>query len=99
MVTSPRRSDALKAPLWHDRYVVAWSVKILRKIASVADEIADGNLSVHIDVHSEKDVFGKALEKMVKSLNSRIKEARKLAAIVEYSEDGRVAPSGLNCLR
>jgi PAS domain S-box-containing protein len=62
-------------------------VENLRKIASVADEIADGNLSVRIDVHSEKDVFGKALEKMVKSLNSRIKEARKLAAIVEYSED------------
>jgi methyl-accepting chemotaxis protein len=56
-------------------------VKNLRKFASVADEIAGGNLSVHIDVHSEKDVFGKALEKMVESLNSRIKEARKLAAI------------------
>ena len=59
----------------------------LREMAHLADDIAGGNLSARVEVRSERDVFGKALEKMVNSINNRIKESRKLAAIVEYSED------------
>jgi PAS domain S-box-containing protein len=62
-------------------------VRCLRAMANIAESIADGDLSVHVDVRSEADVFGKAFEKMVASLNRQSKEIRQLAAIVEYSED------------
>ena len=62
-------------------------VRCLREIAKVAESIADGDLSVNVDVHSDKDVFGKVLEKMVASLRRKSKKVTQLAAIVEYSED------------
>ena len=62
-------------------------VHYLRDMAKIAESIAAGDLSVSVGVRSEVDVFSKALDGMVKSLNLQRNEISQLAAIVEYSED------------
>ena len=49
-------------------------VAYLREMASVADSIAKGDLSVQVVARSEGDVFGNAFKKMVESLHGIIQE-------------------------
>jgi PAS domain S-box-containing protein len=78
-------------------------VVYLRHMSQTADAIAHGDLTVNVQPRSPADHFGNALQKMVASLNEattellcREAEARKLAAIVEYSHDAiiSVQPDG-----
>ncbi len=47
-------------------------VVAMRSRAELAEEIANGNLQVDVDIISEKDILGKSFEKMVLNLNEII---------------------------
>lgn len=49
-------------------------VQYLREMASVADLIAGGDLTVKVHARSNEDLFGNALQKMVESLEKQTKE-------------------------
>jgi PAS domain S-box-containing protein len=73
-------------------------VVYLRDMSDTANAIASGDLTVHVEPRSQEDRFGNAFKKMVASLNkstnellSREAEARKLAAIVQYSHDAIIS--------
>jgi len=73
-------------------------VGYLREMTTTADAIANGNLTVNLQPRSDQDGFGTAFKKMVESLNhyttelvSREEEAKKLAAIVQYSHDAIIS--------
>jgi methyl-accepting chemotaxis protein len=51
----------------------------LENSANIADEIASGNLTVQVEVRSEKDRLGKALDEMIKGLARVISGARQAA--------------------
>ncbi len=49
----------------------------LSEIAFLAQQLAEGNLSVHAEPRSERDVFGQAFSKMILSLKQTIREVAK----------------------
>ncbi|MCG8333053.1 MAG: methyl-accepting chemotaxis protein [Proteobacteria bacterium] len=54
----------------------------LRKTVRVAEQIADGDLTVEVDKLSEKDLLGQSLEIMVKRLNDIVNEIRSTSITV-----------------
>ncbi|MDM8535933.1 methyl-accepting chemotaxis protein [Desulfobacterales bacterium HSG17] len=53
-------------------------VENLRGTVKVAEKIADGDLSVSVNILSEKDVLGQSLTKMIKTLNDIVHDINKL---------------------
>jgi methyl-accepting chemotaxis protein len=66
-------------------------VSSIRTQANAADQIAAGNLSVQVDIRSEKDTLGRALKNAVESLRGLISEAQ---AITAAAVEGNLSTRG-----
>lgn len=53
-------------------------IKNLRETVQVAEKIADGDLSVSVNIFSEKDVLGQSLTKMITTLNDIVHDINDL---------------------
>ncbi len=59
--------------------------------AAIADNIAEGNLGVDVNVRSEKDVLGKSLKKVVLNLNNLVNEVNGLS---QAAVEGKLSTRG-----
>ncbi len=63
------------------------TVGYLREMATVADSIADGNLTVAVEPRSDFDTFGRALKKMAANLKTMIGDLKQSSTRVLSSAD------------
>ena len=61
--------------------------KYLLEIASISEKVGQGDLSVKIDLRSEKDVFGRALTKMVEGQSKIVSDVKQNAVLLQSSAE------------
>jgi methyl-accepting chemotaxis protein len=58
-----------------------------QQIAETSSQLAEGNLTIHANIHSEQDVVGMALERMIDQLRTMIGRIMEYSALLDTSSN------------